>query len=64
MGEDPNGPTDVSVNHDQDLEGRPFTRDDALWNLVGIFESGPDDPTDVSENHDRYLAEAYADTHE
>lgn len=56
--------TDSTENHDQDLEGRPFTRDDSLWNLVGIFESGPDDPTDVSENHDKYLAEAYADTHE
>lgn len=57
-------PTDGTENQDLDAEARPFTREDALWNLVGIFESGPDDPTDVSENHDRYLAEAYADTHE
>jgi hypothetical protein len=40
----------------------PFTSDDALWDIVGIGES--EGPTDVSENKHRYLAEAYADTHE
>lgn len=44
--------------------GKPFTRDDALWDIVGIADSGPDGPTDVSENKYKYLAEAYADLHE
>jgi excisionase family DNA binding protein len=30
--------------------------------LIGIIDN--DGPTDVAENHDKYLAEAYADTHE
>lgn len=40
-----------------------LTRDDTLWNIVGSI---PDHggPTDVSENVDKYLADAYADTHE
>lgn len=40
-----------------------LTRDDTLWNIVGCI---PDHrgPTDVSENVDKYLADAYADTHE
>ena len=42
--------------------GKPFTRDDALWNIVGIGQS--DGPTDVASNKHRYLAEAYADLHE
>ena len=40
----------------------PFTKDDALWDIVGIGRS--EGPTDVSENKHRYLAEAYADFHE
>lgn len=37
--------------------GKVFTKDDALWNIVGIGRSGL---TDVSENKHKYLAEAYA----
>lgn len=36
----------------------PLTREDALWNIVGIGES--DGPGDVAANKHRYLAEAYA----
>ncbi len=36
--------------------GKPFTSEDALWNIVGIGRSGF---TDVSENKYKYLAEAY-----
>ena len=42
-------------------EGKPFTFDDPLWNIVGIVKGGP---TDGSENHDNYLAEAYGDLHD
>lgn len=37
--------------------GKPFTKEDSLWNIVGIGRSGL---TDVSENKHKYLAEAYA----
>lgn len=40
---------------------KPFTFDSPLWNIVGIIEGGP---PDIAEQHDRYLADAYADTHE
>lgn len=40
--------------------GKPFTKDDPLWNLVGIGRSGLGD---VSENKHKYLAEAYLDYH-
>ena len=43
-------------------EGRPFTKDDSLWNLVGIWDE--DGPTDVSQNKHKYLAEAYGDLHD
>jgi len=45
-----------------DLSGKPFTFDDPLWDLVGIVDD--DGPTDVSTNADRYLADAYADSHD
>src|SRR5687767_8544271 len=35
-------------------DGRRFTRDDALWSIVGIADD-PDGPTDVSENKYKYL---------
>ena len=41
--------------------GKIFTKDDALWNLVGIADK--DVPSNVSENKHKYLAEAYADLH-
>jgi excisionase family DNA binding protein len=41
--------------------GGLFTKDDALWRIVGI---GSDEASDVSENKYKYLAEAYADLHE
>jgi excisionase family DNA binding protein len=43
------------------IEVQPFTFDDPLWNIVGIIDD--DGPTDASVNTDKYLAEAYADTH-
>jgi excisionase family DNA binding protein len=45
-------------------EGRPFTHQDSLWDIVGIAGYEPDAPTDVADNVDKYLAEAYLDTHE
>lgn len=42
----------------------PITADDPLWDMIGVLSGGPDSPGDVAENHDKYLAEAYADTHE
>lgn len=46
----------------QSLRGRPTTADDPLWSIVGIGHSGG--RGDVARNHDRYLAEAYAETHD
>ena len=40
------------------------TKDDSLWNIVGIADRPEDSTTDVSENKHKHLAEAYADTHE
>jgi hypothetical protein len=45
-------------------QGRPFTLDSPLWDIVGMADSGPDGPTDVSRNKHKYLADAYADLHE
>jgi hypothetical protein len=42
----------------QEPGGKRFTRDDALWSIVGIADD-PGGPTDVSENKLKYLAEAY-----
>jgi hypothetical protein len=39
--------------------GRVFTKDDALWEIVGIVQATG--VHDVSSNVDRYLAEAYED---
>lgn len=41
--------------------GKPFTKDDPLWNLKGIGRSGM---TDVSENKYKYLSEEYLHTHD
>jgi hypothetical protein len=41
--------------------GTGFSREDSLWNIAGIGHSGLHD---VSANHDKYLADAYADTHQ
>ena len=38
--------------------GKALTRDDALWNIVGLGRSGA---RDVSTNKHKYLAEAYLD---
>ena len=38
--------------------GKVFTKDDPLWNIVGMFQADGG-PTDVSDNVDKYLAEAY-----
>ena len=45
-------------------EGRPLTHEDSLWQIVGMFDSGPEAPSDVSANHHKYLADAAADLHE
>jgi excisionase family DNA binding protein len=45
------------------LLGEPTSEDDPLWDIVGMIDD-PDGPTDVSSNKHKYLAEAYADTHE
>jgi excisionase family DNA binding protein len=45
-----------------EFAGTPFTFDDPLWDLVGVIED--DGPTDVSTNADRYLADAYAESHD
>ena len=43
--------------------GKPLTKDDPIFNLIGIA-TGPDDGVhDVSENKHKYLADAYADLH-
>ena len=39
-----------------------LTFEDPLWDIVGMIDD--DGPTDMAENHDRYLADAYADTHD
>jgi hypothetical protein len=44
--------------------GKPFTKDDSLFNLIGIAKGRDDGIHDVSDNVDKYVAEAYADTHE
>ncbi len=44
------------------LRGKPFTRDDALWNLVGIGRSGI--PGGVSEKKHEYFLEAYRSKHQ
>ena len=44
--------------------GKPFTKDDSLFNLIGIAKGQDDGIHDVSENVDKYLADAYAPTHE
>lgn len=41
-----------------------ITKDDPLWNIVGMADRPGDPVSDVSENKHKYLAEAYADTHE
>jgi excisionase family DNA binding protein len=45
-----------------ELDGRPFTFDDPLWEIVGTVDD--DGPTDFSINADKYLADVYADTHD
>ncbi len=41
---------------------RRFTKNDALWDIVGMINSGG--PGDIAEHKHEYLAEAYADLHE
>lgn len=42
-------------------KGKPVTKDDPLWKLVGIGHSGG--PGDVSANKHKYLADAYLHHH-
>lgn len=37
--------------------GKPFTKDDPLWDLVGIGES--EEPTNMAEHKHDYIADAY-----
>jgi excisionase family DNA binding protein len=37
--------------------GKPFTKDDPLWRVVGIGASA--EPTHVAKHKDEYIAEAY-----
>ncbi len=41
------------------LKGRPTSKDDSIWNIIGIADDPTDEATDVSENKKKYLAEAY-----
>jgi excisionase family DNA binding protein len=43
-------------------DGRPFTFDDPLWEIVGTVDD--EGPTDISINADKYLADVYSDTHD
>lgn len=42
--------------------GKVVSADDTIWNIIGMGRSGG--LGDVSENKHKYLADAYADTHE
>jgi len=44
--------------------GKLLTQDDALFRLIASADGPDDGVTDVSENKAKYLADAYADTHE
>ena len=41
------------------MKGRPTSKDDPLWNIIGIADDPADKATDVSVNKHKYLAEAY-----
>jgi excisionase family DNA binding protein len=58
----PVAPRKAATRRERIPRGRPFTMNDSFWSLVGIGHSGG--VGDVSENKQRYLADAYADTHE
>ncbi len=45
------------------LKGRPTSKDDPLWRIIGIAADPTDTVNDVSINTDKYLAEAYEDKH-
>ncbi|MCL5075748.1 MAG: hypothetical protein M1136_08925 [Chloroflexi bacterium] len=49
----PTHPTKKRIPRD-----KPFTKNDSLWNLIGIGHSGLGN---ISENKHKYLAEAYLD---
>lgn len=42
--------------------GKGFSREDSLWNIAGIAHTTG--TGDAARNHDKYLADAYAETHE
>jgi hypothetical protein len=72
VGDEYDGPTDVSANHDKYLaeayadlhedddsaadKVRKFTLDDPLWRLVGIGRTA--EPTNIANEKDDYLADA------
>ncbi len=52
-------PVEPQTNGRPGARGKRFTRNDALFNIVGIADDPSDPTTDVSENKLQYLAEAY-----
>jgi excisionase family DNA binding protein len=48
--------------HAVGTRGKRFTKDDALWHIVGIAGAGGD-PTDIARHELEYLADAYTDPH-
>ena len=42
--------------------GKPTSAEDPMWRIIGMATG--EGAADVAENHDKYLADAYADTHE
>jgi hypothetical protein len=48
--------TPIKPGRKRSARGKPVTKDDPLWNLIGIGHSGRGD---ISANKHKYLAEAY-----
>lgn len=45
------------------LKGKPTSKDDPLWRIIGIAADPTDKVNDVSTNTNKYLAQAYLDKH-
>lgn len=44
--------TEYVVETDKEEKGRILTKDDPIWNIIGMVEGGPEDG---SVNHDKYI---------
>lgn len=55
---------EVEIGDEGNKLGRPTSKDDPLWNIVGMVGQEYDGPTDVASNKHKYLAEIYAERHE